>query len=697
MKRTLLLCGLLFIFLAGLRAQSTVPTLASPIAPQSLTVGAPAAEFDLSAVFSVPGVTGEVVQFDTVLGKFNVETLATAAPNHVANFLAYVNAGDYSNTFFHRVASFEGGTAGPSILQGGGYYAVNALTPVTKRTAVNLEYSLPNARGTLAAARTSSPNTATSEWFFNTRDNSTILGPLNDGFGYTVFARVIGTGMTIVDAIAAKPIINIGGAFATTPMRDTTPDQTNFTVDNLITVKSTTVIPLFPASTGERAVVSFTVASDQPNVATATLVAGHTLSLNPVGAGSATLTLTATDTNGNTAQTSVPVTVAGNPATPVPTKTQTIKFTAPAPKLANAASFDLVASATSKLPVSFEVISGPALLGPNGRALSMTGSGTVIVKASQAGNSTYLAALPVQASFKVTQATQKISFRAPSSAQLAFDSIPLTASASSGLPVTFQIVSGAAILGADGRSFILTGSGPIGIRATQTGSSLYQAAPPAQVTVNIVPRAQTITFNPPADALLNRPPVLLAATASSGLPVLLAVASGPAVLGNDNRTLTFTGSGTVTLSATQSGSIRIKAAPPVTKKNYRESCPCLPQHRHWAGAVFHLRRPARGRWLSRPQCHPPSRYSGWECRLLWRHHHPPQNLLHLQTTQPYECTVGNSRQLRRIESGSRRPRTPRNRHGHDHARGYLHRPKRKRRPRGHSDALRPIPRHAQRV
>lgn len=327
MKRTLLLCGLLFIFLAGLRAQSTVPTLASPIAPQSLTVGAPAAEFDLSAVFSVPGVTGQIVQCDTVLGKFNVETLATAAPNHVANFLAYVNAGDYSNTFFHRVASFEGGTAGPSILQGGGYYAVNALTPVTKRTAVNLEYSLPNARGTFAAARTSSPNTATSEWFFNTRDNSTILGPINDGFGYTVFARVIGTGMTIVDAIATKPIINIGGAFATTPMRDTTPGQTNFTIDNLITVTSTKVIPLFPASSGERAVVSFTVASNQPNVATATLVAGHTLSLNPVGAGSATLTLTATDTNGNTAQTSIPVTVV---APTVPDRRDVLTIRSPA-------------------------------------------------------------------------------------------------------------------------------------------------------------------------------------------------------------------------------------------------------------------------------------------------------------------------------------------------------------------------------
>jgi cyclophilin family peptidyl-prolyl cis-trans isomerase len=566
MKRLFLLCGLLAwcAFSASAVAQDTVPAVAAAPAPLSLTIGNAASQIDLATVFTVPGVTGQVVQFDTVLGKFNVETLFDAAPNHVTNFLTYVNAGDYTNTFFHRVASFEGATAGTSILQGGGFKTAVGLPGITTRPPVNLEYNLPNARGTLAAARTSDINSATSEWFFNTRDNSTILGASNAS-GYSVFARVLGTGMTIVDTIAAKPAYNLGGIFTDTPLRDVTVGQTSLLLANLINVNSITVVPLFPSASGQTSVVSFTVASNHPAIATATLLAGHTLSVAPVGPGSAILTLTATDTNGNRAQSTVAVTVARS--VPVPTaKTQTIRFTAPPAKLANAAPFDLAATATSKLPVSFELISGPATLGANGKTLTVTGPGTVVVKATQAGDATYLPATAVQVSFKVNPVTQKITFKAPTAAQLAGDLIPLTATSSSGLPVTFQIVSGAATLGEDGHSFALTGGGSIIIKATQPGDLIYQAAPPVQVTVRIMQSLQTLTFNPPASVLLDGSPLLLTATSNANLPVTLSVVSGPATLGGDNRTLTLTGSGIVTLSATQPGNIRVKAATAVTKK-----------------------------------------------------------------------------------------------------------------------------------
>ncbi|MEN9841336.1 MAG: hypothetical protein RL376_1136 [Verrucomicrobiota bacterium] len=290
-------------------ADATVPVVTTTPAELNLAVGTSAHALDLTTVFGVPGVTGQIAQFDTILGKFNVELLAAAAPLHVANFLSYVTAGSYAGTFFHRVAYFEDNPAGPSILQGGGYYTSSGLPAVTKSPAINLEYNLPNARGTLAAARTSSPNSATSEWFFNTRDNSTILGPLNDGYGYSVFARVIGTGMDLVDSFANQPLYNVGFGAVITPIIPYAGQLYFCTIFNI------TVIPLFPASDGQTAVIAFTVSSSLPSVATATLINGSTLSVTPLALGATTLTLTATDTNGNTAQTTFSVNVASAFAT----------------------------------------------------------------------------------------------------------------------------------------------------------------------------------------------------------------------------------------------------------------------------------------------------------------------------------------------------------------------------------------------
>lgn len=118
--------------LAPSRAEGPVPTVVATPDTLTLAVGATPSTLDLTTVFSVPGVTGQIVRFDTVLGSFNVELLASAASAHVANFLNYVNAGDYSNTLFHRVAYFEGFLTSPSILQGGGYYATFNLPAVTK-------------------------------------------------------------------------------------------------------------------------------------------------------------------------------------------------------------------------------------------------------------------------------------------------------------------------------------------------------------------------------------------------------------------------------------------------------------------------------------------------------------------------------------------------------------------------------------
>lgn len=287
------------------RLAANTPTVSSPPSAQSLNAGGSAVTIDLRNHFNLPGVSGPLAQFDTSLGRFNVELRPDAAPKHVANFLAYVAARTYAGTFFHRSAALDGSAV--SIVQGGGYLLnATGAAAVTKQAPVALEYNLPNARGTLAAARTSDLNSATSEWYFNVRDNSTVLGPSNGG-GYTVFGRVIGNGMAVVDAIAALPRVNANSPFNELPVRNFTSGDIG--AANLVIVNSVATAAIYPGD-GPLAVLSFNAVSSSPEVVAAN-VSGSTLTLAPVGGGVATVNVTATDTNGVSVSASVSVSVAG--------------------------------------------------------------------------------------------------------------------------------------------------------------------------------------------------------------------------------------------------------------------------------------------------------------------------------------------------------------------------------------------------
>ena len=151
-----------------------------------------------------------VVEVRTVLGNIQVNLFDETTPATVANFLEYVNSGAYANNIVHRV---EPGF----VVQAGGFQssfdAVPTGTPVTN------EPALSNVRGTIAMAKLgSSPNSATSQWFFNLADNGANLDVQNGGF--TVFGQVIGDGMQVVDAIAAIDRYNQGGAFTSLPLID---------------------------------------------------------------------------------------------------------------------------------------------------------------------------------------------------------------------------------------------------------------------------------------------------------------------------------------------------------------------------------------------------------------------------------------------------------------------------------------------
>lgn len=180
------------------------------------------ASWSLVAAWQVltPSVaSGEIiVRMETDLGDIHVELDDLRAPVTVANFMHYVRDGDYENTFIHRSVTY------PYIIQGGGYsYENGSYARVPADPAIVNEYGddRPNSRGTIAMARLSNPNSATSEWFFNVGDNSATLGPTNTG-GYAVFGRVLGSNddnitsndgasMALVDYIATLAVWDSSG------------------------------------------------------------------------------------------------------------------------------------------------------------------------------------------------------------------------------------------------------------------------------------------------------------------------------------------------------------------------------------------------------------------------------------------------------------------------------------------------------
>lgn len=127
-------------------------------------------------------------------GDITIELFEKEAPISTANFLSYVNSGFYAGTIFHRI--IDG-----FMIQGGGFgtdMSKKATKPAIKNEAGN---GLKNVKYTLAMARTSVPDSATSQFFINTADNSFLdRAQSQDGVGYAVFGKVI-AGQDVVDKL----------------------------------------------------------------------------------------------------------------------------------------------------------------------------------------------------------------------------------------------------------------------------------------------------------------------------------------------------------------------------------------------------------------------------------------------------------------------------------------------------------------
>jgi peptidyl-prolyl cis-trans isomerase A (cyclophilin A) len=135
------------------------------------------------------------VLIKTTQGEIVVELYPAKAPATVDNFLKYVDDKHYDGTIFHRVI-------GNFMIQGGGFTADMRQKPTRPPIKLESQNGLKNDTGWIAMARTSVPDSATSQFFINVVDNAMLNHPQPDGNGYAVFGKVI-KGMETVNAIKA--------------------------------------------------------------------------------------------------------------------------------------------------------------------------------------------------------------------------------------------------------------------------------------------------------------------------------------------------------------------------------------------------------------------------------------------------------------------------------------------------------------
>ena len=575
------------------------------------------------------------VSTDNHHGGFLMELLPTNAPKTVANFLAYVRDGAYENTIIHRSTSLANN--GLAVLQAGGFTADGSLSSIPTFAPITNEYSLSNSPGTVAMAKVGgNPNSATSQWFINVSDNSVTLNTNNNG-GFTVFARILGNAMSnLINPISSLQTYNLSGynaAFTETPLQGVTNGQQSLYLSNLVTCTRVATIPYFAYSSDSDACpTDLIISSGSTNLV---VTFKHYPTNNPVAG--VYITVAVTDTNGISPRFTNPSTKmvydggsTGFYVVPSTLGSQTITFS-PIPQQSISNNITNIAtnyirngtnitgtnittniytsftispfpSSSANVPVLLQILSGPIRVTgtdqtsgiPSGTQFTLTGTGTVTLKATTFGTGTnalvnnyYNPAKPVTNSFVIKANSQTIS-----SFQTIFPAtygnppfqiqIP---SSTSGLPVTVSVLSGPANLKVGGNNIAtitITGAGNVTLAANQPGNAQYATAREVTTSFTVAKAGQTITMPTiPSKTLVMKPFAVTLPTSSSKLPVTTTI-SGPASL--KGNVITLTGTGIVNLTANQSGNANYNAAPTatstftVTKVNQTLAFPAIPSH-----------------------------------------------------------------------------------------------------------------------
>lgn len=308
---------MLAAFAGSVQAQNSSPVVSSQLTDLTIYAGAPNRPVDLAPAFRDPDLT-PAVRLTTVLGVMDLALYERQKPITVANFYRYVDEGRYfmtdpttrelASSFIHRsVPGF--------VIQGGGFIgtvhptARPAIQPtqVGSLPKIQNEPGISNKRATIAMAKLANdPNSATSQWFINLKDNGGGTGGLDTtNGGFTVFGRVIGDGMQVADTIGSLPTFNRGTSFTEIPLRDyVSPNPV--TVPNLVSLPSIARIAPVPSP------LSFSATSANPAIVEAA-VSDTKLLVTGKAAGTAQVTVTATDLDGATVSQTFTVNVVAAP------------------------------------------------------------------------------------------------------------------------------------------------------------------------------------------------------------------------------------------------------------------------------------------------------------------------------------------------------------------------------------------------
>lgn len=239
-------------------------------------------------------------------------------------------------------------------------------------------------------------------------------------------------------------------------------------------------------------------------------------------------------------------------------KPQTISFPAPPKRYIDAAPFTIRASASSGLEVTLTSLS-PSVCSASGTTVRVLSVGTCQLEATQPGNAVFAAATPVDQSFQVTQRSQIIKFPTLANQQIGVGPFPITATATSGLPVTFSSYT-QSVCTVTGDVVTVLSIGVCQIEAQQSGNQEYLPATAVMRSFSVTKQDQVVEFPAIANQTLGTAPFQISATASSGLAVVFGSKTSGVCITTRAGVVTLKHVGTCTLQAGQAGNDQYNVA-----------------------------------------------------------------------------------------------------------------------------------------